>query len=59
LTPALVRDAGLVNQQLEVEIEARTERAVALRGAFNLNWLVNALFYGYIIGVLEEVAEGG
>ena len=39
---------------LEEQIRLETPEIVALRGAFNLNWLVNALLYGWLVDQIFE-----
>lgn len=58
ILPVVVRNPAEVVAQLRAEIEARTPTAVRLQGAFNLRWLVEALFTGAFVWTVFEGAEG-
>lgn len=59
LTPetASASEARAINSLWEARITARTPEAVAMRGAFNLDWLVSALVYGWIINTIFDVVD--
>jgi hypothetical protein len=55
LTPETVSNPAAVNAQWETWIDERTPDAMALRGAFDRAWLVDALLYGWIIDTVFDV----
>jgi hypothetical protein len=58
LTSEVVPNPAAVTADLRLEIDARTERALALQGAFNSDWLVDALLYGWFVYEVVQQLQG-
>lgn len=64
IIPEVVRDRAAVTAELRQMMAdartdaARSEQARRLQGAFNLEWLVTALMYGYFAAEVLGVGEG-
>ena len=53
----MTKNPAEVSARWEQMIEERTPEAVAVRGAFNLQWLIQALIHGWLINTVFEVVD--
>lgn len=54
LSPEVVANPAAVTEALRREIEARTEYAETLRGAFNRDWMIEGLLLGWFVWEVVE-----